>query len=282
MTDISHGATRKMTLGHRDGRMWSRVMALVLRHLYLLRGSWPRFIELVYWPMIQLTIWGFINSFMAENSNWVAQAAGVLVGAVLLWEVVLRGQLGITLSFMEEMWSRNLGHLFVSPLHPLEWTVSLVLMSMVRSAIGLFPAFLLAALLQQFNLFDLGLPLLAFFANLMMMGWWLGIIIMAVILRHGLGAESFAWMALFVLAPFSCVYYPLEALPVWLQYFAVMLPATHVFEGMRSVLFGEGVNLLQLACAFGLNIVYLIISSALLLAAFRHARIHGKLLQMGE
>ncbi|MEM6901652.1 MAG: ABC transporter permease, partial [Pseudomonadota bacterium] len=178
---------RKASLGQRDGRMQSRVSAMVLRHWYLLRGSWPRLLELIYWPLVQLLIWGFLSGFLVDNSSWVAQAAGVLVGAVLLWEVVLRSQLGVTLSFLEEMWSRNLGHLFVSPLHPLEWVGSLVAMSIVRSAIGLTPAFVIAALLASFSIFELGLPLVLFFASLMMMGWWIGIMILAVILRHGLG-----------------------------------------------------------------------------------------------
>lgn len=287
MSDVERNSLPTTTpaasaLGQREGRMGARIGALVLRHWYLLRGSWPRFVELVYWPMIQLLIWGFVSRFMVEHSHWVAQAAGVLIGAVLLWEVVLRGQLGITLSFLEEMWSRNLGHLFVSPLHPLEWTLSLIIMSMIRSLIGLTPAFVLAALLYQFSIFSLGMPLLAFFANLMMMGWWLGIVIMAVILRHGLGAESIAWMALFVLAPFSCIYYPLSALPAWLHPLALMLPATHVFEGMRAVLFHQHLPVGQLLIAFGLNLGYLAVSSWLLLRAFAYAREHGKLFAMGE
>lgn len=282
MTDLSQTEKRPTSLGERDGRMGARVSAMVLRHWYLLRGSWPRLIELIYWPLVQLLIWGFLSGFLVDNSSWVAQAAGVLVGAVLLWEVVLRSQLGVTLSFLEEMWSRNLGHLFVSPLHPLEWTTSLVVMSMIRSAIGLVPAFIAAAFLAGFSVFDLGMPMVAFFAALMMMGWWLGILIMGVILRHGLGAESIAWMSLFVLAPFSCVYYPLEALPGWLQPVALAIPATHVFEGMRAIMFGGEVRLDQLAIAIGLNLFYLILAIWLLQRSFAHARKVGKILQMGE
>lgn len=274
--------SRQAALGQVRGQMPNRIMAMVLRHWYLLRGSWPRLLELIYWPMVQLLIWGFLSRFLIDNSSWVAQAAGVLVGAVLLWEVVLRAQLGVTLSFLEEMWSRNLGHLFVSPLHPLEWVGSLVAMSIVRSAIGLTPAFIIAALLASFSIFDLGLPLVLFFASLMMMGWWIGILILAVILRHGLGAESIAWMSLFVLAPFSCVYYPLEALPGWLQPMAIAIPATHVFEGMRDILFGRGIDWGQLALSMGLNFGYLAMAIVFLMKSFRHARDEGKLLQMGE
>lgn len=101
--------------GNPMGGSARRIAAMVLRYWYLLRGSWPRLLELAYWPTVQMIMWGFISQFMATNSTWVAQAAGVLIAAVLLWDVLFRGQLGVSVSFLEEMWSRNLGHLFVSP-----------------------------------------------------------------------------------------------------------------------------------------------------------------------
>ncbi|MEO0393118.1 MAG: ABC transporter permease [Pseudomonadota bacterium] len=273
---------RQPALGQTQGQRWHRMSALIWRHWYLLRGSLPRIFELVYWPLVQLLTWVLLSQFLMGNSSWVAQAAGVLIGAVLLWEVVLRAQLGLTLTFLEELWSRNLGHLFVSPLHPLEWVGSLMIVSIIRSAIGLIPAFILAALLANFSVFDLGLPLVLFFASLMMMGWWLAMIIMAILLRHGLGAESIAWMSLWVLVPFSCVYYPLESMPVWLQPISVVIPATHVFEGMRDILFDRAFNWWQLGLSLGLNVLYMALATGLLLAAFRKARQDGKLLQMGE
>ena len=163
-----------------------RIAAMVLRYWYLLRGSWPRILELAYWPTVQMIMWGFISQFMATNSTWVAQAAGVLIAAVLLWDVLFRGQLGVSVSFLEEMWSRNLGHLFVSPLRPGEWVAALMTMSLIRTLMGTVPAALLAIPVFGYSIFDMGLPLAAFFANLIIMGWWLGLLIIALILRHGL------------------------------------------------------------------------------------------------
>ena len=101
-----------------------RIYAMVLRHVYLMRKSWPRLLELAYWPSVQMILWGFIASFFAAHSSWVAQAPGVLIAAVLLWDVLFRSQLGVSLTFFEEMYSRNLGHLFVSPLRPYELVIS--------------------------------------------------------------------------------------------------------------------------------------------------------------
>ena len=114
-----------------------RIGAMVLRHLYLLRTSWPRVIELMYWPTIQMILWGLVSDFFLTNSSWIAQAAGVLLAGVILWDVLFRGQLGFSLVFTEEMWSRNLGHLFSSPLRPWEFIAALMLISLLRTIIGM-------------------------------------------------------------------------------------------------------------------------------------------------
>ena len=259
-----------------------RIAALVLRHVYLLRGSWPRVLELMYWPTVQMVLWGFITLFLTEHSSWVAQAAGVLISAVLLWDVLFRGQLGVALVFMEEMWSRNLGNLFVSPLRPFELVIALLMMSLVRTLIGVGGAALIAIPLFHFSIFDLGLPLLAFFANLIVMGWAIGLLVSGIVLRYGLGAESMAWIAIFAVQPISGVYYPIEVLPDWLQAVAHVLPSSHVFEGMRAVLFEQRVRTDLLFNAVALNAVYLSIGVASFLAFFRIARTRGQLLSIGE
>ncbi len=259
-----------------------RVYAMLLRYLYLLRGSWPRALELVYWPTIQMVLWGFTSQFLATNSSYVAQAFGVLLAAVLLWDVLFRGQLGVSMSFFEEVWSRNLGHLFVSPLRPQEWICALLAMSLVRVAIGVLPAALLAIPLYGYSVFGLGPPLVAFFAELMVFSWALGLMVCALVLRHGQGAEGMAWLAIFVLAPVSAVYYPVSVLPVWLQWVAWLLPSAHVFEGMRAAMFDGVFRLDHFAWATLLDLAYLGLGVAVFLRAIRGARERGTLLQMGE
>jgi ABC-2 type transport system permease protein len=264
------------------GSSAGRVGAMLLRYLYLLRSSWPRALELVYWPTISMVMWGFMSQFLMTNSTWVARAFGVLLAAVMLWDVLFRGQLGVSVSFLEEMWSRNLGHLFVSPLRPTEWVLAMLAMSFIRVLIGVVPAMLLAIPLYHYSIFSLGLPFLAFFFNLMAMGWAIGLMIAALILRNGMGAESIAWLAVFVLAPVSAVYYPVSILPGWLQAVAWALPSAHVFEGMRAVMFDHVFLLGHFAASVALNVLYLALGAAAFLLAFRNARRRGALLQVGE
>jgi ABC-2 type transport system permease protein len=260
----------------------ARVWAMLLRYLYILRSSWPRTLELLYWPTLQVLIWGFMSQFLYRNSSYIAQAFGVLLGAVMLWDLLFRSQLGLSISFLEEMWSRNLGHLFATPLRAYEWVVSLLAMSMIRVAIGIVPAALLAIPLYHYSIFAMGLPLVAFLAVLMAMGWALGLAICGLILRHGMGAESLAWTVIFALSPISCVYYPVTILPVWLQPAAWCLPQTYVFEGMRAVLFHHEFRTDYLLCAIGLDLVYLMLGAGVFYLAFRDARHRGALMQMGE
>src|SRR3979411_179825 len=159
---------------------------MLLLYLYILRSSWPRTLELLYWPTLQMLIWGFMSQFLRGNSSYVAQAFGVLLGAVMLWDLLFRSQLGLSISFLEEMWARNLGQLFVTPLRPFEWVVSLLTMSLIRGLLGMVPAALLAIPLYGYSIFDMGLPLLAFFVVLTGMGWALGLAICGGILRHGM------------------------------------------------------------------------------------------------
>ena len=259
-----------------------RVGALILRYLYVLRSSWPRLAELAYWPSMQVIVWGFITQFFRTNSTWVAQATGVLLGAVLLWDVLFRSQLGVSVSFLEEMWSRNLGHLFVSPLRPYEFLAALTTMSLVRTLIGMLPAALLAIPLYHFSIFDLGLPLLAFFANVVVTGWAIGIAVSGLILRYGLGAESFAWVAVFAISPVAAVFYPVSVLPGWLQPVAYALPPAHVFEGMRALMFEHVFRFDLFFTALGLNAAYLAAAGVVFLVSFGRARHLGKLMQVGE
>jgi ABC-2 type transport system permease protein len=91
-----------------------------------------------------------------------------------------------------------------------------------------------------------------------------------------------AWIAIFAVQPVSGVYYPISTLPEWLQHVAWVLPSSHVFEGMRAVLFDKQFRLDLLLNAIGLNVVYLGAGIGAFLMFFRIARVRGQLLHVGE
>jgi len=259
-----------------------RISAIVLRHWYLIVGSWPRLLDLVYWPTVQVIIWGFIQTYLMEHSNYFTQAFGVLLGAVMLWDVLFRGQLGLSLSFFEEVYSRNLGHLLATPLRPMEYIAALMTTSLLRTVVGLFPATILAIWFFGFSVYSLGLVLIAFFFSLIVFGWSIGLFVSGLVLRYGLGAEGFAWAAIFAIVPVCGVYYPVSILPDFAQDIGALLPPSYIFEGMRAVLIQHDVRLDLLAQAAALNIVWIIAGTFSFLAFYARSRVRGTLLQLGE
>jgi len=259
-----------------------RVAAMVLRYWYLLRHSWPRIVDLIYWPAVQMLMWGFLQLYLTEHAGMLARAGGTFIGAVLLWDILFRGQIGFSISFLEEMWSRNLGNLMMTPLRPSELIAALMVMSLVRLAIGLVPVTLLAIAFFGFNLWQLGFAVAVFFVNLILTSWSIGMVTAGLVLKKGLGAESLAWSMTFLLLPLTCVYYPVAVLPEWLQWISLSLPPTHVFEGLRALVLENRFDPMSMLTAFALNIVFFAIAAGIFAALLRSARWTGSLMQTGE
>jgi ABC-2 type transport system permease protein len=256
-----------------------RVGAMVLRHWYVLRSSWPRALEIIYWPTVEMLTWGFLQRYVGQTSGRFSLAAGTFIGAVLLWNVLFRGGLGFSISFMEEMWARNIGNLMMSPLRPAEFVASMAVMSLIRLFIGLVPVTLMAIAFFGFNLWALGLALAAFFANLLITGWSCSLLVSGLILRHGMGAETLAWSLMVILLPLCAVYYPVAVLPGWVAAISWCLPPTYVFEGMRALVLHHAFRGDLMIEALAINLVLLAAASSAFAALLESARRAGTLLR---
>ena len=271
-----------------DAFSLGRIGAMVLRYTYLLRSSWPRILEMIYWPAVQMLTWGFLQTYLvqaqgvAPNSASAAIAAGALIGGVLLWDILLRGQQGFSFSFLEEMWSRNIPNLLMSPLRPAEFVVALMVMSLIRLAVGVVPVTLMAIAFFGFNLWALGVAFAAFFVVLIFFAWSVGLLVSGILLRYGLGAENLVWSLMFIIQPLGCVYYPVAALPGWLQPVCWALPPTYVFEGLRGVVIDHVLRADLMLTGLAIDLLLFAgaaFAFARLLAGARRA---GTLLQTGE
>jgi ABC-2 type transport system permease protein len=282
MTDSIANAPSPARPARPAGSSSRRIAAMMLRYWYLLRSSWPRLLDLVYWPTVQMVTWGFLQYYIASNAGFFARAGGTFIGAVLLWDILFRGQLGFSISFLEEMWSRNIGNLMMSPLRPFEFMTALMVMSVVRLSIGAVPVTFLAIAFFGFNLYGLGFALVAFFFNLVLTSWAIGIFVSGLILRNGMGAENLAWSIMFLFMPLTCVYYPVTTLPVWLQHVAWLLPPTYVFEGMRSLVVDKVFRPDLMLDALVLNAVLFAAGAFAFVKLLQSARRQGSLLQTGE
>jgi ABC-2 type transport system permease protein len=184
--------------------------------------------------------------------------------------------------FLEEIWSRNFTNLFIAPIKMSEIIISLVFTALIRALIGLVPAILLTSPLFGISLLDLGMPLFFLFLSLYIFGITLGLFVSAGLLRFGPSFENIAWSTLFLLAPFGCIYYPIETLPEIFQSIAFALPLVYIFEEARAILINQTVNYENIIQAFYLNALYLIIAISVFYYSFDQAREKGTLVNIGE
>lgn len=259
-----------------------RILALVNRHLMLYKRSPQRMMEIVYWPLLDLLVWGFITMYLARYKEGLPAFVTFFLGALILWDILFRAQQGICISFLEEIWSRNLLNLFVSPLRVGEFLSATMLVSILKVIGAAIMTIALAYFLYSFNLFIIGLSLIPFVINLVVMGWAVGIFTTAIILRYGQEAEVLAWGLAFLFQPVSAVFYPISVLPPFLQRIAEGIPAAHVFEGMRAVIETKTFPVTELLWASGLNVLYLIGAILFFNWMFRIVKVKGLLVRVGE
>jgi len=240
------------------------VSALVLRYIYLYQRSPMRLVELVFWPVVDLMVWGNLTLFLKDHTtSEFGQYITFLIGGMILWDVLFRAQQGVAISFLEDVWTRNLLNVFVAPVRTTEYVASTFTVGLMRIGVTLIVLTVVSLIAYQFNVFTMKWSLIPFFLNLLVFGWSLGMISTALILRWGQAVESLAWAVPFFIQPLVCVFYPVAKLPAFMQPIANALPATHVFEGMRQVLDPHqgSLNWTSMAWAVGLNVIYLAVAA---------------------
>ena len=259
-----------------------RMYALSLRHIYLIKGSLPRILDLVYWPTIQIVLWGFISKFFTLHSDYYNHTVGIILSSAILYDFLFRSSISFNMLFLEEIWSRNFTNLFVAPLKVNEIITALTITALLRTLIGIVPAIFLATPFFGVSLFNLGPSLVLLFLSLYLFGITLGLLVTAGLLRYGPAFENIAWSSLFLLAPLGCVYYPLSILPEWLQILAKALPLVYIFEEVRSILLNNAVDYSNILTALALNLFYFSSAVFVFYLAFYGARKKGTLINVGE
>jgi ABC-2 type transport system permease protein len=237
-----------------------RAGAIVLRQFYLLRGSPARILPMFAWVAIDIVLWGFITRYLNTVASAGFNFVPTLLGAVLLWDFLVRVMQGVTTAFFEDVWSRNFLNIFATPLSIAEYVTGLVITSIATSAVGLTVMLALATSVFGLSFFVYGLLLAPFLMVLFLFGVALGISGCAVVLRLGPAAEWLIWPIPALLSPLACVFYPLSALPGWLQYPARLLPPSYVFESMRKIVAGRAVSGTSLLLGGGLALFYILLS----------------------
>ena len=233
------------------------INALLYKYWCITKNRLDRMFDIFYWPLIVLLIWGFTSVYLKEFTDILI--VNIFLSATILWVFFQRTAQDVSVYILEDFWSRNLYNLFATPMTSLELITSVVIFGFFRSIIAFFFLAFIAILLYSFNIFSLGIVIVAIFAlALIIFGWTVGIFVSAIIFRYGMRIQVFAWSLPFIIQPFSAVYYPLNSVPLWVQHISIIFPTTHIFEGMRSIIHGQGIPMSSLFWAFITNFALLI------------------------
>jgi len=249
----------------------SRVAAVVLRQVYLLRGSPVRLLPMIAWVAIDMVLWGFIARYLDQVSGPRMNFTATLLGAVLLWDFLGRVMQGVTTAFFEDVWSRNFLNIFATPLRVSEYLAGLVATGIGTSLLGLASMLVLATGIFGLDFLAYGVALAPFLLVLFVTGIALGIFGTAVVLRFGPASEWLIWPIPSLLSPFAGVFYPLSTLPPWMRAIGEALPPSYVFEGMREIVAGRPAPWETLALATGLAALYLLAACLTFAGVWRRA-----------
>ncbi len=251
-----------------------------MRHLYLYRRSFPRIMDVFFWPIMELLLWGFLSVYLDKLDLGGLNLLTLLLGAVIFWDLMSQSQRAVSFAFFEDVWERNFLNLFVTPLRVSEFTVSTGLLGLVRVLIVGIVLAGLALMLYQFNIFQFGLLLVPFVMNLVVFGWLLGVFTTGIILRYGSGANALSFGFIFLVQPFSAVFYPVSALPDSVEWIAYFIPITYVFEGMREVVATGMLPVHNLLLAFFANAMCAVLVIWYFHRMFAYVKAQGRLMKL--
>lgn len=256
-----------------------RILALVARHTLLIKRNTARLLDVFFWPIMEVVVFGFMTQYLVRSGGSIPAFVAFFLGALILWETLIRSSIGVSIAYLEELWTKNFINLFASPLTPGEFIAGTVASSFLRVIVSTVVIVAFSAVAYGYNIFELGIPLALFFANLLIMGWSIGIVVIALIIRFGQAAEMLAWAFAALFQPVSAVFYPVSILPPAVQTIAKFVPSSHVFEGMRSIITTGHVPFSDMVWAVALNVVYLIVAITIFFAMYRGAKRSGRLVR---
>ena len=261
---------------------WNKIFAVSLRHIYLIKGSFPRILDLIYWPTIQIFLWGFISKFFTLTSTYYENTVGIILSAAILYDFLFRSSISYNMMFLEDIWSRYFTNLFIAPIKISEIISALTFTAIIRTLIGLIPAALLAIPFFGVSILKIGTPLILLLITLYIFGVTLGLLVTSGLIRFGPSFENIAWASLFFLAPLGCIYYPVDILPDLLQIIANLLPLVHIFEEMRNILIHDTVGYYQILKAVFISFLYFVVGIIIFYLSYKGAKNRGTLINMGE
>jgi len=249
--------------------------AVVLRHARL----WMRDVNLIlvtlYWPLLDVLIWGFIGSWMQRNQNTSADYTAICLFAILLWQTTARSSIIVASTFIEEIMANNLVNLFSLPLRISEWISGVILFSSILISFTNLYCMGLIYLFYNIPVFKMLWVTLLFAPPLFLSGIALGFFCLQIIVSLGKRAQELAFILSWFFAPLCGAFYPLDILPEWIQQISYCFPMAYAFEGMRNYMIHSINPANYIIISYALSAVYLAVAVALFIFFFNRTKIKG-------
>ena len=256
-----------------------RINAVIVRHIYESRRNFDRVVDMIWWPVLDIVMWGFFTVYLSHNNRLQPNTVSCLLGGIILWGTFYSFQRDMAIGFIDELWCRNLINLFSTPLTLAEYMAGLLTVCMMKVMVGLLAASAIAFAAYSFDIVPWLPKFIPYMAHLLFFSLALGIAITGLIFRYTTKIQALAWGFAGLLMPVSCVMYPMSSLPRWLQGIAWAMPTAHSFEGMRQVLDGKGFSPLHFWWGVGLNVVYFAVAIVFFGWIYEKARNRGLLVK---
>jgi ABC-2 type transport system permease protein len=251
-----------------------RIKAMLLNYYYLSINSLDRIFDIVYWPLLDIFIWGFMTHFIQGISDF--NILNVILGGIVLWVFLWRSTQDLVVYLLDSYWSRSIFHLFITPLKSAEFVISLAIIGLIRSFLAFTTMSILAYFLYDFTILQFNLFHIAMLIGILVLfAWALGILISSFIFLWGTRIQVLAWSVIWIIQPFSCVFYPLSALPNWAAKIAIFLPTTQVFENLRATINGSPLNYGSLLYSLIFILIFFVLASLFLSYSVKRARNKG-------
>jgi ABC-2 type transport system permease protein len=231
-------------------------------------GHW--FLLLVL-PLVDGLLFGSIGVAYGDGDGPVRLLVTGIMLFHLIWQLTLAGSLGL----LEEVWSRNLMNLIATPLTEREFMGSLGVVGLLRTVVSVSVIAVVGLAFYAVAPDAAGWVLVPAAAVLLLFGWAVTTMVIALTLQYGDSAEVFSWGTLVLLMPLSGFFYPVDSLPPVLAAVAQVVPLTYVFEAVRIGLETSTVAWGQLGIAAAGTSVLLALSSWFLAHQLRRFRVEG-------
>jgi len=219
---------------------WHRIQVVMRRQAYVLWRAPHRWFDIAFWPLMDIILWGSLGTYIARsNTTNAAGSTPYLIAGIMLFHILFQSQIAVGTGFLEETWSRNLLNVLTTPVSEVEYLIGTAAFGLFKVMFAMLTLTITAYGFFKFDLSGVGWSVVPIALILTLVGWGVGIACIGVVLRFGQGAEILMWGGNYILMAFSGVFNPVNALPGPIQPLARILPSTHAFNALRTVLAGE-------------------------------------------